>query len=129
MQPSGLLRNMRNVVHNYTEVEIKVREATSNDPWGPRYNYLIGSEFFLKFYRYFSIIQYCQIMLFFSRCRMNYRSRSIIKNFSSSIMAEISDLTYQVQPFPEIMAMLWKRLSDHGKNWRHVYKSLMLLGC
>lgn len=81
MQPSGLLRNMRNVVHNYTEVEIKVREATSNDPWGP----------------------------------------------SSSIMAEISDLTYQVQPFPEIMAMLWKRLSDHGKNWRHVYKSLMLL--
>ena len=37
MQPSGLLRNMRNVVHNYTEVEIKVREATSNDPWGPRY--------------------------------------------------------------------------------------------
>ena len=49
MQPSGLLRNMRNVVHNYTEVEIKVREATSNDPWGP----------------------------------------------SSSIMAEISDLTYQ----------------------------------
>lgn len=81
MQPSGLLRNMRNVVHNYTEVEIKVREATSNDPWGP----------------------------------------------SSSIMAEISDLTYQAQPFPEIMAMLWKRLSDHGKNWRHVYKSLMLL--
>jgi len=72
---------MRNVVHNYTEVEIKVREATSNDPWGP----------------------------------------------SSSIMAEISDMTYQVQPFPEIMAMLWKRLSDHGKNWRHVYKSLMLL--
>ena len=37
MQASGLLRNVRNVVHNYTEVEIKVREATSNDPWGPRY--------------------------------------------------------------------------------------------
>ena len=34
---------------------------------------------------------------------------------------------YKAQPFPEIMAMLWKRLSDHGKNWRHVYKSLMLL--
>lgn len=72
---------MRNVVHNYTEVEIKVREATSNDPWGP----------------------------------------------SSSIMAEIADLTYNATAFPEIMGMLWKRLSDHGKNWRHVYKSLMLL--
>nr|XP_035122146.2 ENTH domain-containing protein 1 isoform X2 [Callithrix jacchus] len=25
------------------------------------------------------------------------------------------------------MNMLWHRLSDHGKNWRHVYKSLMLM--
>ena len=23
--------------------------------------------------------------------------------------------------------MLWKRLNDHGKNWRHVYKSLVVL--
>ena len=23
--------------------------------------------------------------------------------------------------------MVWKRLNDHGKNWRHVYKSLVLL--
>ncbi|CAG5112562.1 Oidioi.mRNA.OKI2018_I69.chr2.g6761.t1.cds [Oikopleura dioica] len=81
MQASGLLRNVRNVVHNYTEVEIKVREATSNDPWGP----------------------------------------------SSSIMAEIADLTYNMTAFPEIMGIIWKRLSDTGKNWRHVYKSLVLL--
>lgn len=81
MQASGLLRNVRNVVHNYTEVEIKVREATSNDPWGP----------------------------------------------SSSIMAEIADLTYNPTAFPEIMGIIWKRLSDTGKNWRHVYKSLVLL--
>ncbi|KAK3740664.1 hypothetical protein QZH41_006825 [Actinostola sp. cb2023] len=25
------------------------------------------------------------------------------------------------------MAMIWKRLNDHGKNWRHVYKALVLL--
>lgn len=25
------------------------------------------------------------------------------------------------------MQMLWKRLNDHGKNWRHVYKALVLL--
>lgn len=81
MQASGLLRNVRNVVHNYTEVEIKVREATSNDPWGP----------------------------------------------SSSIMAEIADLTYNMTAFPEIMGIIWKRVSDTGKNWRHVYKSLVLL--
>ena len=29
--------------------------------------------------------------------------------------------------FSEIMQMIWKRLNDHGKNWRHVYKALVLL--
>lgn len=42
-------------------------------------------------------------------------------------MAEIADLTYNVVAFTEIMQMLWKRLNDHGKNWRHVYKALVLL--
>lgn len=23
--------------------------------------------------------------------------------------------------------MIWKRLNDHGKNWRHVYKALVLM--
>lgn len=55
---------------------LQVREATSNDPWGP----------------------------------------------SSSLMSEIADLTYNVVAFSEIMSMVWKRLNDHGKNWRHVYK-------
>ncbi|XP_078691311.1 epsin-2-like isoform X2 [Branchiostoma floridae x Branchiostoma belcheri] len=74
-------RSLKNVVHNYTEPQVKVREATSNDPWGP----------------------------------------------SSSLMTEIADLTYHVVAFSEIMSMIWKRLNDHGKNWRHVYKSLVLL--
>lgn len=42
-------------------------------------------------------------------------------------MAEIADLTYNVVAFSEIMQLIWKRLNDHGKNWRHVYKSLILL--
>uniref|UniRef100_H2ZDS9 ENTH domain-containing protein n=1 Tax=Ciona savignyi TaxID=51511 RepID=H2ZDS9_CIOSA len=74
-------RNVLNVVRNYSDAEIKVREATSNDPWGP----------------------------------------------SSSLMSEISDMTYNVVAFSEIMTMIWKRVNDHGKNWRHVYKSLVLL--
>lgn len=72
---------MKNIVNNYSEAEVKVREATSNDPWGP----------------------------------------------SSSLMTEIADLTYNVVAFSEIMSMVWKRLNDHGKNWRHVYKALTLL--
>ncbi|XP_078096840.1 epsin-2 isoform X1 [Mustelus asterias] len=81
MTTSAIRRQMKNIVNNYSEAEIKVREATSNDPWGP----------------------------------------------SSSLMTEIADLTYNVVAFSEIMSMIWKRLNDHGKNWRHVYKALTLL--
>ncbi|CAK6963096.1 epsin-3 isoform X5 [Scomber scombrus] len=81
MQTSSLRRQMKNMVNNYTEAEIKVREATSNDPWGP----------------------------------------------PSSLMSEIADLTFNVVAFTEVMGMIWKRLNDHGKNWRHVYKALTLV--
>lgn len=81
MASSTIRRQMKNMVNNYSDAEKKVREATSNDPWGP----------------------------------------------SSSLMSEIADLTYNVVAFSEIMSMIWKRLNDHGKNWRHVYKALTLL--
>ncbi|KAG7505790.1 hypothetical protein JOB18_040233 [Solea senegalensis] len=81
MQTSSLRRQMKNMVNNYTEAEIKVREATSNDHWGP----------------------------------------------PGSLMSEIADLTFNVVAFAEVMGMIWKRLNDHGKNWRHVYKALTLL--
>ncbi|KAJ8251833.1 hypothetical protein GJAV_G00225930 [Gymnothorax javanicus] len=81
MPSSTIRRQMKNMVNNFSEAEKKVREATSNDPWGP----------------------------------------------SSSLMSEIADLTYNVVAFSEIMSMIWKRLNDHGKNWRHVYKALTLL--
>ena len=38
-----------------------------------------------------------------------------------------ADLTYNMVAFSEIMQMIWKRLNDHGKNWRHVYKAMVLL--
>lgn len=81
MNVSGIRRNLKNIAHNYTDAQVKVREATSNDPWGP----------------------------------------------SSTLMSEVADLTYNVVAFTEIMQMIWKRLNDHGRNWRHVYKALVLL--
>ena len=39
----------------------------------------------------------------------------------------VDNLVYNSGPFTEIMQMIWKRLNDHGKNWRHVYKALVLL--
>lgn len=83
MTTSALRRQVKNIVHNYSEAEVKVREATSNDPWGP----------------------------------------------PGSLMAEIAELTYDAAAFGEVMGMLWRRLNDSGKNWRHVYKALTLLDC
>uniref|UniRef100_K7FLD2 Epsin 3 n=1 Tax=Pelodiscus sinensis TaxID=13735 RepID=K7FLD2_PELSI len=81
MTTSALRRQVKNIVHNYSEAEIKVREATSNDPWGP----------------------------------------------PSTLMSEIADLTFNTVAFSEVMGMIWRRLNDSGKNWRHVYKALTLL--
>ncbi|KAL0993550.1 hypothetical protein UPYG_G00109570 [Umbra pygmaea] len=81
MQTSSIRRQVKNMVNQYSEAEIKVREATSNDPWGP----------------------------------------------PSSLMSEIADLTFNVVAFTEVMGMIWKRLNDSGRNWRHVYKALTLL--
>eukprot|EP00116_Pleurobrachia_bachei_P001095 sb/3461357/ len=46
---------------------------------------------------------------------------------ATTLMTEISDATYAVVEFAEIMSVLWKRLNDHGKNWRHVYKALLVM--
>uniref|UniRef100_A0A183CLD9 ENTH domain-containing protein n=1 Tax=Globodera pallida TaxID=36090 RepID=A0A183CLD9_GLOPA len=78
---STLRRQVKNVACNFTDAQVKVREATSNDPWGP----------------------------------------------TTVLMSEIADLTHNPVSFTEIMSMVWKRLNDHGKNWRHVYKSMVLL--
>lgn len=58
-----------------------MREATSNDPWGP----------------------------------------------SSSLMNDLAEMSFNSLTISEIMRMIWKRMHDCGKNWRHVYKSLVLV--
>lgn len=47
---------------------------------------------------------------------------------SGQLMSEISKATFMYEQFPEVMNMLWARmLRDSKKNWRRVYKSLLLL--
>lgn len=47
---------------------------------------------------------------------------------TGAIMQEISQYTFTYEHFPEVMGMLWKRmLLENRKNWRRVYKSLLLL--
>ncbi|XP_052430728.1 clathrin interactor 1a [Carassius gibelio] len=47
---------------------------------------------------------------------------------SGQLMGEIARATFMYEQFPELMNMLWTRmLKDNKKNWRRVYKSLLLL--
>uniref|UniRef100_A0A0B6ZXP1 ENTH domain-containing protein n=1 Tax=Arion vulgaris TaxID=1028688 RepID=A0A0B6ZXP1_9EUPU len=88
MLSTGILKlkeltdKVTNVVMNYSDVETKVREATSDDAWGPH----------------------------------------------GSLMKEVATFTFTYEHFPEVMGMLWKRmLHENKRNWRRVYKSLVLL--
>ncbi|KAI9492925.1 hypothetical protein BDB00DRAFT_826181 [Zychaea mexicana] len=81
MTGKGVVRSIKNYAKGFSDVQRKVREATSNDPWGP----------------------------------------------SGTLMNEIAQLTFNQHDFIEIMDMIDKRLNDKGKNWRHVFKALLLL--
>ncbi|EFA76526.1 epsin [Heterostelium album PN500] len=71
----------KDAVLNTPEIERKVKDATSNDKWGP----------------------------------------------TGTQMQEISRESYRYECFPIIMGVIWKRINDPGKYWRHVYKSLLLI--
>ncbi|KAJ7520129.1 hypothetical protein O6H91_20G068000 [Diphasiastrum complanatum] len=76
-----LKREVSKKVLRVPEIETKVLEATSNEPWGPH----------------------------------------------GALMADIAEATYTDNELHMIMPILWKRLRDTGKNWRHVYKGLIVL--
>ncbi|KAL1189734.1 Clathrin interactor EPSIN 3 [Cardamine amara subsp. amara] len=44
-----------------------------------------------------------------------------------SLLAEIANASRNYHEYQLTMGVLWKRLSDTGKNWRHVYKALIVL--
>lgn len=78
----SIIRTIKNVASGFTETQILVRRATSNESTGP------------TLYE----------------------------------MEEISLLSHHSQPdFLQIIKILYRRLNDKGKNWRHVSKSLTVL--
>ncbi|XP_021741967.1 clathrin interactor EPSIN 2-like isoform X2 [Chenopodium quinoa] len=44
-----------------------------------------------------------------------------------SLLADIALATKNYHEYQMIMTVLWRRLNDTGKNWRHVYKALTVL--
>jgi len=74
-------KETKNTVLQVPEIERKVKDATSNEKWGP----------------------------------------------TGTQMREIAQATFSYHDLPVIMNAIWRRLNDHGKYWRHVYKSLLLI--
>eukprot|EP00835_Amoeboradix_gromovi_P005096 NODE_448_length_8440_cov_0.772329.p2 type:complete len:489 gc:universal NODE_448_length_8440_cov_0.772329:1899-433(-) len=75
------MRETKNVLKGYTDIQVKLREATSNDPWGP----------------------------------------------STTQLQELADSSFNPQLLLQMLDIINKRLNDHGKNWRHVFKTLVVL--
>ena len=46
---------------------------------------------------------------------------------SQEILLQIADMTKSQSLFTDTVAMIWKRLNDKCKNWRHIYKSLIVI--
>ncbi|CAI9778233.1 unnamed protein product [Fraxinus pennsylvanica] len=44
-----------------------------------------------------------------------------------ALLADIAQATRNFHEYQMIMSVIWKRINDTGKNWRHVYKALTVL--
>ncbi|KAL3829236.1 hypothetical protein ACJIZ3_018038 [Penstemon smallii] len=44
-----------------------------------------------------------------------------------SLLADIAQASRNYHEYQMIMSVIWKRINDTGKNWRHVYKALTVL--
>jgi len=89
------LRVTKNYTKGYSDTQSKVRDATSNDPWGP------------------SGTQMNDI------AQMTYNQSVVPLIAAHQLLTSTFDYR---NDFIEIMEMLDKRLNDKGKNWRHVFK-------
>ena len=87
------LRITKNYTKGYSDTQAKVRDATSNDPWGPSGTQM--NEIAQLTYNQLRVCGVSLGILTYCACRTD---------------------------FIEIMEMLDKRLNDKGKNWRRVFK-------
>ncbi|KAI5641077.1 ENTH domain-containing protein [Phthorimaea operculella] len=113
-----LADKVTNVVMNYTEIEGKVREATSDEAWGPT-----GAQMQELALATFTYEHFPEVMSMLWR-RMLHDNRSHWRR----TYKELALATFTYEHFPEVMSMLWRRmLHDNRSHWRRTYKCLLLL--
>ena len=95
----------KNYTKGYTDTQTKIRDATSNDPWGPS-----GTQM-----NEIAQLTYNQCVPIRHQALDCHRLPTWTHSGARQADACRSD-------FVEVMEMLDKRLNDKGKNWRHVFK-------
>lgn len=58
-------------------------------------------------------------------CTLMHNKEQHIKH--RSVAAEIARASYDIDNYKQIMGVIARRLQDSEEDWRHVYKSLLLL--
>lgn len=91
----------KDIALNAPEVERKVKDATSNEKWGPT-----GTQ-----------------MQEISRATNNQYVYLLLLLLD---VICVNLLNTHSQDLPIIMSVIWKRINDPGKYWRHVYKVCIL---
>ena len=56
-----------------------------------------------------------------------YQMQGVTLEIWHAVIAEISRAAYDYDNYKQIMGVIARRLQSEGENWRHVYKSLLLL--
>jgi epsin len=74
-------KTVKHTVLQLSPMEVKVLDATSNDPWGPH----------------------------------------------GATLNELAEASHHFEDCQLILSVLYKRMEDEGKDWRHVYKSMAVL--
>jgi len=107
------MNTVKNVVMNYSETEAKVRKATDNEAWGPSGTEMSQLAQLTNYIEDFQTI----MEVIYKRVRRGGgpdRSRDPRRRTDTA-------------PQPDLRARRGAQFAEHGKNWRHVYKALILL--
>nr|XP_033711608.1 epsin-1-like [Tursiops truncatus] len=135
MSTSSLRRQMKNIVHNYSEAEIKVREATSNDPWGPSsslmseiadltYNVVAFSEIMSMIWKRLNDHGKNWLHVYKAMTLMEY----LIKTGSERVSEQCKENMYTVQTLKDFQ-YVDRDGKDQGVNVREKAKQLVALLC
>jgi ENTH domain len=149
---SQLSTKVKQMALNLTDLEVKVEEATNNEPWGPHGSAMAGQSLAvpdcfvamccIPSSRVWASLHqkvrasatkqtHCECLHPEDAPAQSLSAPSAALHHIGGVLvcrdAEISEAAYDSEGYRQIMGVVARRLQDTGELWRHVYKSLLLL--